>query len=603
MEPCDGNITTYCLEEDSITGGSGSLHVGVATAIIKALALQFFQRSSTSTSLNYVVDKVWRRGLGFDWNGTYIEFDWLIRVVRAHQVSMGIIYGTFTVMLWDMFLTFSDEVAFIWPARFSFVKIVFLFNRYVTPIVIAVNLWTLSGHARNLSATVLWFTLALLIESLSISCVSLVVALRLYAFQVATRRVFLFLLALWALTFVSTLGLLIRNFLLRMDAMRFITSGKYSTCTGQVIDAWTSWLPLTLEHGLLCVFLFLNALKTPRSSQTALLAIMYRQGIFFYAITFTLFFFALIMFRFMSLMWFLLPLYMTWILCQIFMSRLLIGVKTTQAFENFVPQLHLSTIAMKPRPSAHYHVPYPPHLQRQAIHHQHHHHQHLQSQTQQQLLQSQSHSQLQKGRGEERSPSAQSFRPSSLTEIGTRASPMPSKAAAASGLHPYDSDPEIMVVPNNTMEAVVEEGNTNCRRMSVNPQYPPPTNALSLSDDSSPSAAPKSRSFLDRLPWWMRIGSVWQSVGGAPGGGVVGWGAVGPGGVTAVGLGGMDHHHRRDLHVDIDCCDESDHDDVDDTIGNEMGGDMGDGSEGRKEQKKTRGGLRVSKLGRYDYWL
>jgi hypothetical protein len=61
-----------------------------------------------------------------------------------------------------------------------------------------------------------WFTLALLIEAISISCVSLVVALRLHAFQVITRRVLLSLLALWALSSMATLGLFGHNFIARM---------------------------------------------------------------------------------------------------------------------------------------------------------------------------------------------------------------------------------------------------------------------------------------------------------------------------------------------------------------------------------------------------
>jgi hypothetical protein len=118
MEPCDGNIL-HCLEEESMNGvvgggaGSGSLHVGVATAIVKALALQLFQRSFSATATpatiaHGLMNRLWSRALS--WDGVPITLELIIEVYTAQQYTMRITYGTFAVMLWDMFLTFSDEV-------------------------------------------------------------------------------------------------------------------------------------------------------------------------------------------------------------------------------------------------------------------------------------------------------------------------------------------------------------------------------------------------------------------------------------------------------------------------------------------------------------
>jgi hypothetical protein len=92
---------------------------------------------------------------------------------------------------------------------------------------------------------------------------------------------------LYVLTLVNSSSL--SSSIFDLLAIEFVESGNYASCAGQVYDVWTSWLPLTIEHGILCVFLFVNALKTPRSGRTALMAIMYRQGIFFYTITFVMF--------------------------------------------------------------------------------------------------------------------------------------------------------------------------------------------------------------------------------------------------------------------------------------------------------------------------
>jgi hypothetical protein len=49
---------------------------------------------------------------------------------------------------------------------------------------------------------------------------------------------------------------------------------------------WPQWLPATVEHGIYAVFLLFNAMATPRSERKAALAIIYRDGIVFYMLTF-----------------------------------------------------------------------------------------------------------------------------------------------------------------------------------------------------------------------------------------------------------------------------------------------------------------------------
>jgi hypothetical protein len=78
---------------------------------------------------------------------------------------------------------------------------------------------------------------------------------------------------------------------------------------------WTQWLPKVVDHGLFCIFLFFNAMSTPRlviftsrntvahwvhsSSQTAMLAILYRDGILYYSFTFIILLMTLLVSRLM----------------------------------------------------------------------------------------------------------------------------------------------------------------------------------------------------------------------------------------------------------------------------------------------------------------
>lgn len=86
------------------------------------------------------------------------------------------------------------------------------------------------------------------------------------------------------------------------------------------------------------------------SSRTPVLAVLYRDGILYYFFTLSLFIFATLVslfprlpysrcnsfhqsWRYMSYGYFGLPLYLTWILSQMAMSRLLLNIKSSQAFQ------------------------------------------------------------------------------------------------------------------------------------------------------------------------------------------------------------------------------------------------------------------------------
>ncbi|KAG8770995.1 hypothetical protein FRC15_003677 [Serendipita sp. 397] len=75
----------------------------------------------------------------------------LLLIGTATRVVRYVNYASFTFMVWDMLLTLPDEVKYIWKARWTVIKVVFLSNRYVTPIILIGNLYTISGQAKDLS--------------------------------------------------------------------------------------------------------------------------------------------------------------------------------------------------------------------------------------------------------------------------------------------------------------------------------------------------------------------------------------------------------------------------------------------------------------------
>ncbi|KAF4615902.1 hypothetical protein D9613_011369 [Agrocybe pediades] len=60
--------------------------------------------------------------------------DVVAEAVRHLQAGKYFQIAAYVMLLYDHMLTFSDEVERIWKARFSGATLLFLINRYVTPL-------------------------------------------------------------------------------------------------------------------------------------------------------------------------------------------------------------------------------------------------------------------------------------------------------------------------------------------------------------------------------------------------------------------------------------------------------------------------------------
>ncbi|KIM31819.1 hypothetical protein M408DRAFT_238888 [Serendipita vermifera MAFF 305830] len=62
-----------------------------------------------------------------------------------------VIYACLTIMVWDMLLTLPMEVELLWKSRMSVLKVIFLFNRYVSALVIIVSVLFMSRLINGLT--------------------------------------------------------------------------------------------------------------------------------------------------------------------------------------------------------------------------------------------------------------------------------------------------------------------------------------------------------------------------------------------------------------------------------------------------------------------
>ncbi|KIJ48752.1 hypothetical protein M422DRAFT_247097 [Sphaerobolus stellatus SS14] len=70
----------------------------------------------------------------------------LIARVPPLRIAQYSLASVFTLLVYDYAITFGAEVASIWKSRFSFVKLLFLMNRYIGFTVVAIDVISESHH-------------------------------------------------------------------------------------------------------------------------------------------------------------------------------------------------------------------------------------------------------------------------------------------------------------------------------------------------------------------------------------------------------------------------------------------------------------------------
>lgn len=258
----------------------------------------------------------------------------MIFLTKADTTFRYILHAALCVMIWDHMLTFHREVVFVWRARWTVIKALFLFNRYITTIVIAANVAITSGLVHGLTNEFCqaYILISTALELLCISFVSFVVLFRLHAAWGGSRNSFVALFSLWSLSF---LGAVVAYLFVVYPAKRTLFhEDKFDICFGLIPNLWVLWLPDAILHIVMLTILVWNAISTPRSGRTRILGLLYREGILYYSTTLVVLVGGMITWQFADAVWIGVPLYPGWAVCQIAMSRLLLSLKSVCAFES-----------------------------------------------------------------------------------------------------------------------------------------------------------------------------------------------------------------------------------------------------------------------------
>ncbi|OCB91683.1 hypothetical protein A7U60_g1034 [Sanghuangporus baumii] len=169
-------------------------------------------------------------------------------IVRAGQY---LTLSGVSLLLYDYSLTIHQEVELIWKAPKSHISFIFLANRYIVPLMLAVDIYGL-------------------------------VAMRVHALFGGGKRIKLLLWSSWVVYVILTMILL--GIALWHGQATLTVEPYFNTCYEEISSMlWTVWLPSLLLESLLFTLTTLKAIREAKNNvYHPITSILYRDGILYF---------------------------------------------------------------------------------------------------------------------------------------------------------------------------------------------------------------------------------------------------------------------------------------------------------------------------------
>ncbi|KII83978.1 hypothetical protein PLICRDRAFT_46754 [Plicaturopsis crispa FD-325 SS-3] len=204
---------------------------------------------------------------------------------HTEHTKMMILSGV-TVLTYDHILTFNEELNLIWRPKFVLVSWIFLFNRYLVPALLAVDIYEHfyldMPYHQGIQFCKIWIVIQGYFTILSFMSIHVIVAFRVYALHGGRPWVSR---VLWAAGIIYSIVCLVLSTLEQLpqtspwpDSVRAIRH----QCIGSIPSwSWVIWLPSVVFETLLFGLTMAAALRqaTYGTSFNSMYQILYRDGI------------------------------------------------------------------------------------------------------------------------------------------------------------------------------------------------------------------------------------------------------------------------------------------------------------------------------------
>ncbi|KIO32112.1 hypothetical protein M407DRAFT_215933 [Tulasnella calospora MUT 4182] len=254
-----------------------------------------------------------------------------IREVAKHfTVSRYLILAGFVILLYDHFLTIKEEIEFVWRRPKNLISWIFLFNRYLTPVVLAIDIYDKLGGAKDLSVAFCqaWVVSEIVFHFVSHASIHALVVVRVNALWGNQPAIRWSLYGSWFVYAVTSLSIALTAAL--QNIATFHPDPLINICFS-IVGKFVLWVwvpPIILEFILFSLTVAKSIQQSRRAiSSTPIAYVLYRDGALYFIVITQCSIFNLVVWKWLPLSYFALAKYFTLGLVNAMASRLILNLR------------------------------------------------------------------------------------------------------------------------------------------------------------------------------------------------------------------------------------------------------------------------------------
>lgn len=181
-------------------------------------------------------------------------------------------------LFYDHILSFSDEVEYVWKARWTIPKVLFLLVRYAVPSALLLHIYQLMGtrHGNRDTFCQVWFNLGVCLGIFSMGTGNFLVLLRIWVVWNRNRRLILCTLGLFLLTQVGVITC--AAIVLTKITPSLTFNRELHICTIEKRSILGSlYAPAIVFDGIALLSVIWNAISRPRTNHIILIQYLYHD--------------------------------------------------------------------------------------------------------------------------------------------------------------------------------------------------------------------------------------------------------------------------------------------------------------------------------------
>jgi hypothetical protein len=203
--------------------------------------------------------------------------------IRNAVITKCVGVASFTALVWDHIITFSDEVEYVWKGAKGWGVYLFLVNRYLIPLSFMVNLWAYFRTDWSKQSCYNFVRYEGSMTMIGISIVFLMMMLRIRALYARIFSIQAIVFAIFTIFVSVNAYVLTHAGPVDHPAWPLVDSCTGIINLGRPLASSTAWLPLVFDTTVMFLTMYRTARSVYSRTTSDMFRVLFREGLLYYS--------------------------------------------------------------------------------------------------------------------------------------------------------------------------------------------------------------------------------------------------------------------------------------------------------------------------------